>query len=211
MSRHSSPSSSGMFRCQPWERVWTDWRRALPRASSSVFSKAAYGASLTSAEGTRRQASLGFRLHLEDRFSAGNPSAAIEVLDELERLLGARQPRAVKLERLHDLHHVLPGLGEGDALDPVDGIDLRIARVAEGLDPFGDTASARIIGGKRQEIGAVVAVDEIAQMRLAELGIVGSVGKLRRRELHLVGPSYGLGSCRHQLHQTARSDRALGG
>src|SRR3990172_12581734 len=27
---------------------------ALPRASSSVFSKAAYGASLTSAEGTRR-------------------------------------------------------------------------------------------------------------------------------------------------------------
>ena len=142
-----------------------------------MFSKAAYGASLTSAQGTGRQASFGFRLH---RFSAGNPSAAIEVLDELQRLFGPRQPRAVKLQRFHDFHHVLPGLGEGDALDPVDGIDLRIARVAEALNPFGNASSARIIGGKRQEIGATVTVDEVAQMCLAELGIVGPVGQLGR-------------------------------
>ncbi len=39
--------------------------RALPRASSSVFSKVAERASLTSDEGTRRQVSLRFRLHCD--------------------------------------------------------------------------------------------------------------------------------------------------
>ena len=76
----------------------------------------------------------------------------------------------------------MPRLGEWDALDPIDGIDLRIARIAELLDPFGDTAAAGIIGGERQEIGAVIAVDQVAQMRLAELGVVGGIGQLRRIE-----------------------------
>jgi hypothetical protein len=46
------------------------------------------------------------------------------------RSVGVREARAIGLKILHYSLHIVPGLGEGDALDPVDGIDPRIARVA---------------------------------------------------------------------------------
>src|SRR5437660_5982243 len=49
---------------------------------------------------------------------------------------------------LHVLHHaldVVARLRERDALDPVDRIDLGIARVAEPSDPFPNAAAAGIV------------------------------------------------------------------
>lgn len=46
------------------------------------------------------------------------------------------EPRAVDLHVLHDTPNIVPRLGERDLLDPVDRIDLWIARVAIALDPF---------------------------------------------------------------------------
>ena len=54
----------------------------------------------------------------------------------------AAEPRPVDLQILHDPLHVVAGLGERDQLDPVDRVDLGIARVAITLDPFFDAASA---------------------------------------------------------------------
>ena len=170
-----------------------------------MFSKVRKGASPRSAELTRRQVSLGLGLD-----HAGSAAAAASRGIRLPRFrswtswsacFGPCQPRAVKLQRLHDLHHILPRLGEGDALDPVDRVDLRIARVAELLHPVGDPAAAGVIGGERQEIGAVIAVDQLAEMRLAELGVVGGIGQLVGVELDLVGVGDRSRGARHQLHQ----------
>jgi hypothetical protein len=69
----------------------------------------------------------------------------------------------------------LPRLGEGDALDPVDRIDLRVARVAELLDPFGDASAAGVVGGEGIKAGAVIAADQIAQMRLPSCVVGGTI------------------------------------
>jgi hypothetical protein len=39
------------------------------------------------------------------------------------------EARAVNLQVLHDTLHVVAGLGEWDALHPINGIDLGIARI----------------------------------------------------------------------------------
>jgi hypothetical protein len=44
--------------------------------------------------------------------------------------------------RLHDPLHVIAGLGKRDQLDPVDRVDLEIARIAIALDSFFDAAAA---------------------------------------------------------------------
>jgi len=48
----------------------------------------------------------------------------------------AAKSRAIDLQILHDPLHVIAGLGERDQFDPVDRIDLGIARIAVTLDPF---------------------------------------------------------------------------
>ena len=54
-------------------------------------------------------------------------------MHELQRSV-ACEPRAVKLERFCDLFHVVARLSEGDALDPVDWINTRVARIAEPVE-----------------------------------------------------------------------------
>src|SRR6185436_18626967 len=70
-------------------------------------------------------------------------------------------PRAIDLQVLHDPLHVIPRLGERDLFDPVDRVDLGIARIAVTLDPFLDAAAAGIVAGKGQDVGAA------AQVRLS--------------------------------------------
>ena len=53
--------------------------------------------------------------------------------------------RAVGLKILHYTLHIVAGLGEGDALDPVDGIDPRIARVAVLRYPLLNPAAPGIV------------------------------------------------------------------
>lgn len=62
------------------------------------------------------------------------------------------EPRAVDLHVLHDTLNIVPRLGGRDLLDPVDRIDLWIARVAIALDPF-DAVVAGIVAGESQ-VGA---------------------------------------------------------
>ena len=66
-------------------------------------------------------------------FASAHGAASQVRLDE-ERVLA--EPRAIDLHVLHDALDVVARLGERDALDPVDRVDGRIARVAIGLHPI---------------------------------------------------------------------------
>ncbi len=48
------------------------------------------------------------------------------------------------------------------ALDPIDGVDVRVARVAEGLHPFGDATSASIVSGEHKLEATVEQLHQIA-------------------------------------------------
>src|SRR5437867_1535847 len=60
----------------------------------------------------------------------------------------AAEADAIDLHVFHDALHVVARLRERDALDPVDRIDLGVARVAVAADPFLDPAAAGVIGGE---------------------------------------------------------------
>src|SRR3954452_24668870 len=66
----------------------------------------------------------------------------------------AAEPRAIDLQVLHDPLHVIPRLGERYLFDPIDRVDLGIARVAVTLDPFLDAAATGIVAGEGQDVGA---------------------------------------------------------
>src|SRR3954468_1067020 len=68
---------------------------------------------------------------------------------------------------LHVLDHaldVVAGLGEGDALDPVDRINVRIPRIAISFDPLLYAAAPRIVGDEREDVGAAIAFQHIAKL-----------------------------------------------
>jgi hypothetical protein len=48
----------------------------------------------------------------------------------------ATESRAIDLQILHDPLHIVAGLGERKGLDPVDRVDLWVARIAVAFDPF---------------------------------------------------------------------------
>src|SRR5215813_8210950 len=58
------------------------------------------------------------------------------------------EAHAVDLQVLDDPLDVVARLGERDALDPVDRIDLGIERIAVRRNPLLDPAAARIVAGK---------------------------------------------------------------
>src|SRR5829696_4150408 len=63
----------------------------------------------------------------------------------------AAEAIAVDLEVLEHALHVVSRLREWDALDPVDHIDVRLARIAVGIDPFLHVAAAGIVGGEDED------------------------------------------------------------
>ena len=65
--------------------------------------------------------------------------------------------RAVELQVLHHLLHVVARLVEGDALDPVDRVDRAAARVAVVAHPVERAARAGIVADEGQDVGAVAA------------------------------------------------------
>src|SRR6266446_7501571 len=75
-----------------------------------------------------------------DRFGARlDRRGAVQV--RLDRGGAGAEARAVDLQILHDPLDVVARLGERDALDPVDGIDLGIARIAVLCHPLLDSAA----------------------------------------------------------------------
>ena len=66
------------------------------------------------------------------------------------------ESRSVALQVFHDPLHIVARLGERDVFDPVDRVDLGIARMAVTLDPLFDAAAAGIVSGEGPEVGAAV-------------------------------------------------------
>ena len=102
-------------------------------------------------------------------------AAAVQVGLDLQPRPAA-EARAIDLQILDDPLHVVPGLGERDQFDPVDGVDLGIARVAVTLDPLFDAAAPGIVGGKGHDVGAAVILDQAAEFGRAKCRIVDRVG-----------------------------------
>src|SRR4051812_17592127 len=65
------------------------------------------------------------------------------------------QAIAVDQQAFHHALYVVARLQEGDALDPVDRVDIRRARIAISLDPLRHVA-AGVVGGEHQDVGAAV-------------------------------------------------------
>src|SRR5262249_23477372 len=72
-----------------------------------------------------------------------------------ERRRGA-ETRAINLHVLHHPLHVVAGFHEWDALDPVDGIDLRVARIAEDRYPVLHAPAPGIVARERQDVVAAI-------------------------------------------------------
>src|SRR5215468_4253825 len=88
----------------------------------------------------------------------------------LDQKLGATaEADAIDLQVLEHALHIVARLRERDALDPIDRIDVGIARIAETLDPVAHAATARIVAGERQDIRAAVIRDQVAKLGRAEL------------------------------------------
>ena len=75
----------------------------------------------------------------------------------------AAEADPVDLQVFHDALHIVPGFRERNALDPVDWIDVRIARVTEARDPIADAALAGIVTCERQDVRTPIVSDQIAQ------------------------------------------------
>src|SRR5882724_2873434 len=63
---------------------------------------------------------------------------------------------AIDQQILHHALDIVAGFGKRDALDPVDRIDLGIARIAERREPFPDAAPAGVVAGKGHDVVALV-------------------------------------------------------
>jgi hypothetical protein len=62
------------------------------------------------------------------------------------------EARAVDLQVLHYTLHIVASLGDWDALDPVDRVDLRVAWIAVLCHPLLDPAAASISPGYRGDL-----------------------------------------------------------
>jgi hypothetical protein len=73
--------------------------------------------------------------------------------------------RAIGLKILHHALHVVAGLGERDALNPVDCIDPGFARVAVLCYSSLNLAAPGIVAGERQEVGTLVILEQGCDQR----------------------------------------------
>ena len=87
---------------------------------------------------------------------------------------------AIDLKILHDALDVIARLGDRDALDPVDRIDLRVARIAKGGNPQAHAAAPGIVAGEGEDVGAVIAGEQVRQFRRAHLHVVDGVAEQPR-------------------------------
>ena len=69
-----------------------------------------------------------------------------------EELAAAAEAHTVDLQIFHDPSDVITRLGNWNSLNPVDGIDVRIARVAIGRDPLFHPAAAGVVAGEGQDV-----------------------------------------------------------
>src|SRR6202040_8676 len=83
---------------------------------------------------------------------------------------------AVDLQVLNDALNVVAGLSEGNALNPIDRVDLGIARITVLCHPLINSPAARIITRKGQNEGAAIVLEQCGDFSSAHLRIVDWVG-----------------------------------
>src|SRR5215471_10299260 len=87
----------------------------------------------------------------------------------------AAEAHAVDLQVLQDALDIVARLRERYALDPVDRIDARIARVAVALDPLLHAAGPGIVAREGEDVGAEVTLDVVSEFGCAQLNVVDVV------------------------------------
>src|SRR5262249_61534071 len=87
----------------------------------------------------------------------------------------AAEACAIDLYVLHHALHIVAGFHERDALDPVYGIDLWVARIAKPLDPLPHPPTPGIVGRKRQDVVAAIVLHHAAKLSCAHLKVIGRV------------------------------------
>ncbi len=120
----------------------------------------------------------------------------------------AAEARAVDQHVLHHALHVVAGLHERDALDPVDGVDLGVARIAELRDPLLHAAAAGIVGRERQDVAAVVVLHHAAELGGADLQVIGNVVL---EPLHVIAAAEALTGIPSRLGRDLHQAHRLGG
>src|ERR1700691_6096935 len=97
---------------------------------------------------------------VRDGTPRGNLAASPQVgLNQKPRIVS--EPSAVDLHVLNDPLYVVPRLGDGNALDPVDRIDFRIARIAVLLATIPRPARTGVISDKCQHVRSAPAGDVV--------------------------------------------------
>lgn len=81
-------------------------------------------------------------------------------------------PLPIDYQALEDTLHVVACLAEGNAFNPVDYIDGLVARIAVLLDPAFRSCGAGIVGGQREDIGAVELFQQFVEIGLPEAEVV---------------------------------------
>ena len=96
---------------------------------------------------------------------AGGAAAQVR-LDQ--QLCSAAEAHAIDLEIFQHALDVVARLGKWDALDPVDRVDLGIARIAISGDPFLHAAAPGIVAGEGHDVRAAIVGVEVAELRRAQ-------------------------------------------
>src|SRR5215510_12841455 len=94
-----------------------------------------------------------------------------------QELRAAAETNAVDLKVFEYALDVIARFGERDALDPVDRIDLRVARIAIFCDPFLHAPAPGIVAGEGEDMRAAIVDVEIAELGRPQLHVVRLVAQ----------------------------------
>ena len=135
----------------------------------------------------------------------------MDLLVSLRRHGGvAAKALAIDQQILHHPLDIVSRFGKRNALDPVDRVDLGIARIAVGLDPVPHPAPAGVVAGKGHDVRALVFAQQRAQFGGAHLRVVDRVGN---HPVPVIADAEALGGIasrfRRHLHQADRIRRRL--
>src|SRR5262245_30496768 len=123
-----------------------------------------------------------------------------------QELRAAAETNAVDLKVFEHALDVVARFGERDALDPVDRIDLWVARIAIFRDPFLHAPAPGIVAGEGEDVRAAIVDVEIAEFGRPQLHVVGLVAEqpllVEGRAEFLGHIPAGLGCDLHQTHGT---------
>ena len=128
-----------------------------------------------------------------------------QVLVESQSRRFVSEARAINLDVGQNLADVAARLLDGDALDPVDRVDARLARIAELADPLVRAAWPGIVARDAEHVGAVELGEAVGNVGGRDHGVIGAVDeKLLVVALDLVVVADVVRRALHDLQDAAR-------